>query len=570
MHDLVIRAGSVVDGSGAAPRTADVAVDGDSITQVGRVSGNGQREIQADGLLVLPGWVDVHTHYDGQATWDAELAPSAWHGVTTTIFGNCSVGFAPLRPGTEGFLISLMEGVEDIPGAALAEGIPFGWESFPEYLDVLESTAHPIDIGAYVPHGPLRFYVMGDRGADHAERPSDAEIAEMGRLAVEGIRAGAFGFSTSRTVKHRAADGRPTPSLSAGDAELLGVARAMGEAGVGVLQANSDFGTPDEWKLLRRMAEVSGRPVTFSLIQLDHEPDGWRALLEQVEQANADGLHVRAQVGSRPIGIVMGLTATFHPFLGHETFREIAGLPLAEKVARLRDPAVRGRLLAEEPTGPFADFMAGVMKRLFELGDPPDYEPPPEHSLLARAQRGDRSVHDLVLDLLLRDEGRAFLYHPFENYSRGDLEAVREMLASPFTVSGLSDGGAHVATICDASFPTTLLTHWARDRKRGEKLPLEFVVQRQTRATAELLGLLDRGLVAPGMRADLNVVDFDGLRLYPPELVRDLPAGGQRLVQRVEGYRHTVAGGVPTYEDGEWTGATPGGLLRGPRSAPSA
>ncbi|MCH8132151.1 MAG: amidohydrolase family protein [Myxococcales bacterium] len=570
MHDLVIRGGTVVDGSGGAPRTADVAIDADTIAAVGRVRETGRREIDADGLLVLPGWVDLHTHYDGQATWDVELAPSAWHGVTTTIFGNCSVGFAPVRPGSEDFLISLMEGVEDIPGSALAEGIPFGWESFPDYLDVLESKRHPLDIGAYVPHGPLRFFVMGDRGADHAERPTPEEIREMGRLAVEGIRAGAFGFSTSRTVKHRAADGRPTPSLSAADSELLGVAQAMGEAGVGVIQANSDFKTPEEWTLLRRMAEISGRPLTFSLIQVDHAPDGWRTLLENVEKANAAGLHVRAQVGSRPIGIMLGLTVTFHPFRGHETFREIQALPLAEQVGRLRDPDVRKRLLAERPTGPFADFMSGVMKRIWELGDPPNYEPAPEDSLLARAEREGEDVYALSLDLLLTDEGRALLYHPFENYSEGDLEAVREMMASPFTVSGLSDGGAHVATICDASFPTTLLTHWARDRRRGEKLPLEFVVHTQTRATAELMGLLDRGLVAPGLRADLNVVDFEALQLRPPELIRDLPAGGQRLLQAVDGYRHTIAGGVETYQDGQWTGATPGGLLRGPRPAPKA
>ncbi len=570
MHDLVIRNGVVVDGTGAPARRADIAVDEGRISALEDRAGAGRREIDAAGQHVMPGWVDVHTHYDGQAIWDRELAPSAWHGVTTTVFGNCSVGFAPVRPGTGDYLINLMEGVEDIPGTALAEGIPFDWESFPEYLDALERVPHPMDIGAQVPHAALRFYVMGERGADHAERPTPEEISRMGELAVEGVRAGAFGFTTSRTVKHRAADGRPTPSLSADEHELVGIARALGDAGVGVLQMNSDFGTAEEWKLLRQMVEVSGRPLSFSLIQVDHAPDAWRTLLAHVAEANAAGLPITAQVGCRPIGVMLGFTATFHPFVAHETWRAMEGLSLEEKVRRLQTEEVRERLLAERPEAGMSKWMEGALRRSFELGDPPDYEPAPEQSIAARAEREGRSALSLALDLMLQDEGRALLYFPFENYSEGNCEAVRAMLTAPHTVSGLSDGGAHVATLCDASYPTTLITHWARDRKRGERIPLEHLVHRQTLATAGLVGLRDRGALAPGLRADINVVDFDALRLCPPQLVSDLPAGGKRFVQRAEGYRHTFVAGVETYRDGAWTGQTPGGLLRGPRPAPGA
>ncbi len=568
MHDLVIRGAWVVDGSGAPARTADVAVDGDRIEAVGRVPERGRREIDAAGAWVLPGFVDVHTHYDGQATWDPELAPSAWHGVTTAIFGNCSVGFAPVRPGSEPFLIQLMEGVEDIPGSALAEGIPFGWETFPEYLDALEALPHAFDLGAQVPHAALRFYVMGDRGADHGARPTPEEVARMGALAVEACRAGAFGFTTSRTRKHRAADGRPTPSLSADEDELVGIARALGRAGRGVLQLNSDFETPEEWELLRAMVEASGRPLSFSLIQVDHAPERWRELLRRVGEARAAGLRVTAQVASRPIGVLVGLGVTFHPFLGCPTWESLADLPLAERARRLRaDPALRARLLQEEPD-PFGRWQRAILDRVFELGDPPDYEPPPEASITTRARRAGREPLELALERLLERDGAALLYHPFENYSAGDCEAIREMLASPHTVSALSDGGAHVATLCDASFPTTLLTHWARDRRRGEKLPLELLVHKQTRATAELVGLLDRGLLAPGYRADLNVVDPTTLNALPPELRHDLPAGGRRLVQGARGILHTFVGGVETFREGEATGALPGRLLRGPTPPP--
>jgi N-acyl-D-aspartate/D-glutamate deacylase len=562
MHDLVIRAGTVVDGTGAATRTADVAIDRDEISQVGRVDERGRREIDADGLLVLPGWVDVHTHYDGQATWDAELAPSSWQGVTTTIFGNCSVGFAPVRPGQEDFLINLMEGVEDIPGSALAEGIEFRWESFAEYLDALDSAPRAIDVGAQLPHAALRFYVMGDRGADHAAEPSEDEVAEMGRLAAEAMRAGAFGFTTSRTKKHRAADGRFTPSLSAHRRELLGIAEALGSAGVGVLQINSDFGTPDEVDLVRQMAEVSGRPLSFSLIQIDDRPEQWRELLQMVHDANAEGTRILGQVGSRPIGVLFGFAATLNPFMTHPAWAELSALPIAERLRRVNQPETRERMLAGRPDESFGRWLTKTLARTFELGDPPDYEPDPSDSIAARAEREGRDPFELAYDLMAANGGRALLYHPFENYSDGSLEAVREMNESPYTIAGLSDGGAHVGTICDASFPTYLLTHWARDRTRGPKLALEEVVRRQTKATAEAVGLRDRGVLAPGFRADVNVVDFDELRIHPPELAHDLPSGSKRLLQRCSGYRHTFVRGVETFASGVWTGATPGRLVR--------
>jgi N-acyl-D-aspartate/D-glutamate deacylase len=563
MFDLVIRGGLVVDGTGAQPRPADVAAERGRIVEVGPGLGRGRRQVDAEGLLVAPGWVDIHTHYDGQATWDVELTPSAWHGVTTAAFGNCSVGFAPVRPGTEGFLINLMEGVEDIPGSVLSEGIDFRWESFGQYLEVLAATERVMDVAAQVPHAALRFYVMGERGADHEQAATADQIAEMGRLTAEAVEAGALGFTTSRTTKHRAADGRFTPSLSAADAELVGIATAMGATGRGVLQCNSDFNSPHELELLRHIAEASGRPLSFSLLQVDDVPDRWRELLDGVAAANAGGAVMRVQVGSRPIGVLFGLDATLNPLMLHPRYGELASLPLDERVARMRRPEVRAAVLAEEPEGAFGAWLERAMARTFELGDPPDYEPDPSRSLAARAERDGRSVWELAYDLVLADDGRALLYHPFENYSEGTLDPVGAMLRSPHAVAGLGDGGAHVGTICDASFPTTLLTHWVRDRSRGERLPLPFVVKRQTLDTASAMGFSDRGALLPGLRADINVIDLDGLRLHPPRIVRDLPAGGKRLVQRVDGYRHTFVAGVETYRDGEWTGATPGRLLRG-------
>ena len=561
MHDLVIRGGTVIDGTGAARRTADVAVAGGVIVAVGKDVGSARRVVDADGLLVTPGFVDIHTHYDGQATWDPYLTPSSWHGVTTAVFGNCGVGFAPVRKGSTDYLINLMEGVEDIPGTVLAEGVSFDWESFPQYLDALAAMPRAIDIGAQVPHAALRFYVMGERGAEHAEAPGEAEMERMGVLLEEALRAGALGFTTSRTTKHKARDGRLTPSLSAREPELFALARAMKRAGRGVLEVNSDFG-PGEFEALRAAAELSGRPLSCLLVQVQAQPDLWRETLGQIHAARAAGLEANAQVGSRAIGVLMGLDTSVHPFLISDAWKALAKLPHPERVARIRaDAALRRALIAPPPEGKVAR-LGITLDRVYPLGDRPDYEPEAGMSVAAMAKRAGRDERELALELLMADDGAGLLLHPFENYSGGDLEVVREMLTDEATVIGVADGGAHVGTICDASSPTTLLTHWGRDRTRGEKLPLEFLVKRQARDTAMAYGLSDRGLLAPGLKADINVIDFDRLRVLKPKVAYDLPAGGKRLVQRAEGYRHVFVAGVETLSDDEHTGALPGRLVR--------
>ncbi len=570
MHDLVIRGGTVVDGSGA-PRIvgADVAVDGGLVSEIGQVSANGEREIDADGQLVLPGWVDIHTHYDGQATWDPELTPSSWHGVTTAVFGNCGVGFAPVRPGSEDYLINLMEGVEDIPGTVLAEGIDFTWESYPQYLDALDSMARVMDIGSQLPHGALRFYVMGERGADHAAEPTAEELVAIEELVAEGFAAGALGFSTSRTTKHKAADGRLTPSLSAGDPELAAVARAMRTADAGVLQVNSDFG-PGEFAQFRQAAELSGRPLSVLVLQVDNAPDLWRETLDHVHEANRAGVTATAQVGCRPIGVMLGLDATVNPFGNHPAYRAIAEMPTAERAARMRnDEALRHTLVHDRPADSHSKWMDYALTRAYELDERLDYEPSPSDAVASRAQSEGSSAWQLALDLLAAGDGSTLLLYPFENYHGGSLDEIREMLVDPHSICGIGDAGAHVGTICDASYPTYLLTHWARDRTRGEGLDLEFLVNKQARRTAETFGLFDRGLLQPGYRADINVIDFDSLSVGRPELIYDLPAGGKRLVQRPSGYTHTFVAGVETFAGGEPTGERPGRLVRGARPGPT-
>ncbi len=563
MHELVIRDGSIVDGTGAPAISGDVAVDDGVISAVGNDVGKGRREIDADGRLLLPGWVDVHTHYDGQATWDPELTPSSWHGVTTSVFGNCGVGFAPLRPGSQDYLINLMEGVEDIPGTVLSEGIDFTWSSFEEYLDELAATPRIMDIGAQIPHGALRFYVMGDRGADHAEVPTEAEVEQMADAVASALEAGALGFSTSRTTKHKAADGRLTPSLSAAEPELAGIARAMGRVGKGMIQCNSDFGD-GEVEVLAEMARISGRPVSVLLLQVDHDPDRWRRTLAGIHRANDEGLTMTGQVGCRPIGIMMGLDASVHPFANSPAYKTISHLPLAERAAKIRQNAdLRSAILSDRPDDEFTRWIEYALTRTFELGTPPNYEPDPVNSLAAQAGRSGGSPWELALDLLSSGDGSTLLLYPFENYTGGNLEVIREMLVDEHTICGLGDGGAHVATICDASYPTYLLSHWARDRSRGERIPLERLVAKQTRDTAAAYGLLDRGVLAPGYKADINVVDFDALSVTQPQVAYDLPAGGKRLVQRSNGYNHTFVSGIEVSVDGIATGMRPGGLLRG-------
>src|SRR4051794_30135754 len=505
-HEVVIRGGSVVDGTGAGKRTADVAIDGGVITQIGRVAGSARRTIDADGLLVTPGFVDIHTHYDGQASWGERMIPSSWHGVTTVVAGNCGVGFAPVHPHDHDRLIELMEGVEDIPGTVLHEGLAWNWQSFPEFMDALEGRRFDVDVALQVPHGALRLHVMGERGA-RREVATAADIAAMAGLAREAIEAGALGFTTSRTMNHRTSRREYTPTLTAEADELIGIAREIGRSGRGVLQVVSDFADVDaEFAIFRSMAEQSGRPLSFSLVQVRGE--GWRRQLELLTAANADGVTMTAQVAPRAVGLMLGLQCTLHPLLLNPVYAGIAARPLAERVTAMTDPSFKQKVL-EAASAPRDDSKIGGMlihayHRMYELGDPPDYEPDRASSIAARAERQGRTPLDLAYDVMLRDGGTSFLYLPSLNYADGNLDAVGEMLAHPNAIVGLADGGAHVGTICDASFPTTMLTLWARDRDRG-RLELPFAVQRQTRDTARAVGLRDRGVLAPGYRADLNV-----------------------------------------------------------------
>jgi N-acyl-D-aspartate/D-glutamate deacylase len=562
-HDLVIRGGLVVDGLGGEPVPADVAVEGATIVAVGAVSGRGTEEIDAAGQLVTPGFVDIHTHYDGQVTWDSSLAPSTWHGVTTVVMGNCGVGFAPVRPDAHDRLISLMEGVEDIPGAVLDEGIDWSWETFPQYLDAVERRPHEIDIGAQLPHGALRHYVMGERAA-RLEEATEEDAATMRQLATEAMLAGALGFTTSRTLNHRTSTGDPTPSLRATSHELEMIVAGVAEAGHGVVELISDF-SPDldgEFDLIRTMVATSGRPLSLSLAQNNRSPDGWRRILSKIEEAVADGLPISAQVAPRPVGLLLGLQSSFHPFSGLPAYVAIAGLPLAEQVRALRDPTLRQTLLAEAPARGrrIIDY-----ERIFPLGEWPDYEPPREQSVEVLAAGRGIDPNELALDLMLDDEGRNFLFAPFSNYAGFTLDPCHEMMAHPETLFGLGDGGAHVGIISDASFPTYALSHWGRDRSHG-RFEIGWLIEQMTSRTARAVGLFDRGVIAPGMQADLNVIDFETVRCERPTMAYDLPAGGKRLLQRARGYSATIAHGQVIMRDGEASGALPGQLIRGPQA----
>ncbi len=566
-HDLVIRGGSVIDGTGSPQVQADVACSDGVITHVGNVDGSARAEVDATDLLVTPGFVDIHTHYDGQATWDNYLAPSSWHGVTTVVMSNCGVGFAPVHDRDHDRLIELMEGVEDIPGSALHEGLSWRWNSVPEYLDEVDSRHYDIDLAAQAPHGALRLHVMGERGAAR-ETATPGDIAEMGRLAAEAVEAGALGFTTSRTRNHRSSKGELTPTLTANVDELVGIAEALGALGQGVLQVVSDFRDVDaEFAILRQMVERSGRPLSLSLLEHPIEPGQWQRLLELITEANESGSPMLGQCAPRPIGIVMGLELTLHPFKTSSVFAEVADLGLDQRVAALQDAEFRSRLIASASDPANQSRLLNDHHRMYELTDPPNYEPGPDSCLAARAQAESTTPQDLALDILLRDGGTGMLFVPFANYVQGNLDSTRTMLTHPHTVVGLADGGAHVGTICDGSFPTTLLAHWGRDREHG-RIELEFLVHRQCQATAAAVGLHDRGVLAPGYRGDINVIDFDRLQAHRPEISWDLPAGGRRLMQRASGYRHTFVAGVETYRDGQATGALPGRLVRGAQPTP--
>ena len=580
MFDLKITGGTIVDGTGRAAFAGDVAIQDGRIVEVGAVTGAARRTIDAAGAHVLPGFVDIHTHYDGQITWDAELTPSSLHGVTTCVMGSCGVGFAPVRPGRENLLVELMEGVEDIPGSALAEGIPWGWESFAQYMDAVAAMPHTIDFLLQVPHDPLRMYVMGERAiAD--ELATDDDIASMRALVRDALVAGAAGFSTGRSDNHRTARGAATPASEVDMRELSGIAAGFHGVGHGVLQAVSDFDMmrgadrfDAEFDLLEAMASASGgRPLSISTMQRDHAPNQWRQILARAERAVARGLDVRCQVGARGIGVLLGLEATFHPFMGFPSYKAIAHLPLEARVARMRNPELRAKILGETsdkvagdgtPIPPLADFFLSkldlVAMRLYRMAEHPDYEPKLMDCLAAEASRAGVPVLARIYDALLEDEGKALLYFPVYNYSGMNLDVVREMLTHPLALMGLGDAGAHVGTVCDASMPTFLLTHWARDRKNG--IGLERVVQMQARDTARFIGLTDRGTLEPGMRADVNILDLSRLGLPRPVMQRDLPAGGKRLVQYATGYLETFVAGESIAERGALTGARPGHLVR--------
>ncbi len=580
-YDLKITGGTLLDGTGAAPRIADVAVRDGRIVAVGACPEDAARTLDATGLWVTPGFVDIHTHYDGQVSWDETLSPSAMHGVTTCVIGNCGVGFAPVRETDRARLIALMEGVEDIPGSALAEGIRWRWESFPQYMDALAAMPRTIDVLTQIPHDALRVYVMGDRAIAGAAATDD-DIAAMRALVHEALRAGAAGFSTGRSDNHRAANGDATPASETDARELAGIAGAFEGIAHGVLQAVSDFDMargPEhfdrEFDLIESMAAgAHGHPVSVSLMQRDMEPDQWRRILARVEAANHRGVPMRVQAAPRAIGVLLGLEATFHPFMGFPSYKRIAHLPLAERVAAMRAPAFKAQLLTEtsekvagdgSPIPPLADMLLAriemVALRLFRLGERPAYEPSVEQSLYAEAQATGRGALDVVYDALLEHDGRELLYFPLYNYTEFSLDNVRTMLTHPSALIGLSDGGAHVGTVCDASYATFALMHWVRDRA-NDRLSPELVVQKLARDTARFIGLADRGTLEVGMRADLNVIDPARLALHRPRMARDLPAGGRRLVQDASGYVATFVAGTQIVDRDTLTDARPGHLVR--------
>ncbi|MGD9943523.1 MAG: amidohydrolase family protein [Burkholderiaceae bacterium] len=562
---VVIRGGTVVDGSGGDPFEADVRIENGKIVELGTVKARGELEIDARDKLVTPGFIDVHTHYDAQVTWGGELSPSSWHGVTTALMGNCGVGLAPCGPEQRQMLVELMEGIEDIPQPILIEGVPWTWETFPQYLDALAAGRYDIDVGTQVPHSPLRLYVMGERAMNH-EIATPEECARMAELAAEGMRAGALGFTTSRASRHKTLDGRQTPTLHAAEDEIATIGRALNGFGRSWVQVICDFDQPkEEFEMLRNVARRTGQPLVVSLLQREEYPQLWRDLLGYMEEANAEGLDIRGQVMGRPIGLMFGFELASCPFSGRPSYDAILNLPLAQKMTYLRDPAYRARLLAEQPRTPELAARFNSWDRIFPLGDPPNYEPPTELSIAAQASRLGVDPAALCYDLLMQDDGRAILQRPIINYAEGSLDPVCAMLEHKHTLIGLSDAGAHVATVCDASSTTQLITHWTRDRSRGRRLPLPWVIRRLTSDGAQAIGLSDRGRIAVGMKADLNVLDYDRLEITPPQVLYDLPGGGKRLIQRSRGYVTTLLSGVPVHFDGEETGLHPGRLVRGMR-----
>ena len=570
MYDLVLKGGTILDGTGSPSFVADIGIVGKTITAVG--SGlSGTKEIDVTGQLITPGFVDVHTHYDGQVTWDPYLSPSSWHGVTTVVFGNCGVGFAPAAPDKHDWLIGLMEGVEDIPGAALAEGIDWNWESFPEYLDAIDSTPHAIDFGTQIPHGALRAYVMGERGAAN-ETATAEDVAKMGELVAEALEAGALGFSTSRTLLHKSIEGVPVPGTFAGREELFGIGKALKDTQRGVFQlACEHVEVPKEIPWMRELAKWTERPVSFNLSQSDVAPKLWEEILPELTRAHEEGLPMVAQVAGRPIGILMNWRVTAHPFVAYPTWQALQALPWEEALAQLKTPEMRAKMLADKPVpmGTFEDWVTQSFVKMFPMRGGVDYEPAPETSLGAIAKEQGVDPRGLAYDMMMAAEGSGFLYFPLFNYSDQNLDMLHTLHTHPQTRMGLSDGGAHCGAICDGGMPTFMISFWPRDRTRGDHIELSEIVRRQTTETAALYGLDDRGRIAPGYRADINVIDYDNLALRSPKLVYDLPAGGRRLIQRADGYTMTICAGEIIFKNGEPTGAMPGRLIRGAQAAPA-
>jgi N-acyl-D-aspartate/D-glutamate deacylase len=565
--DLVIRGGTVFDGTGSEPRDADVAISDRRIVEIGKFSGSGVEELDAKGTIVTPGFIDIHTHYDAQVTWSSEITPSSWNGVTTAVVGNCGVGFAPCKPEQRDMLVKLMEGVEDIPEVVLTEGLPWNWESFEDYLDALDARHFDLDVVTQVPHAALRVFVMGQRGADR-EPATPEDRVRMAALAAAGVKAGALGFSTSRTINHKTLDGRHIPTLKADEAELAAIAQALAKVGKGWLQVISDFDDPEkEMALLRRLVERSGRPLSITILQRDNKPEEWRRLMARVAEAQKAGLPMMGQVLTRPTGIMLGFEISQNPFVGRPSWREVEALPFPERMKRLAQPEFRARLLAETVQDETLSRRVTRWERIFPLGDPPDYEPPAEASIAAMAAQQGRKPAEVAYDLLLANGGKSILYRPLSNYTYGTLDTVHDMMCHPNTLIGLGDGGAHVGILCDASAITYMLTHWTRDRRRGARVPLSWAIKRLTSDNARAIGLNDRGVLRCGAKADMNVIDYDRLNLHAPEVVYDLPAGGRRLIQRVDGYVATLVSGKIVMREGQPTGALPGRLVRGSQVA---
>jgi N-acyl-D-aspartate/D-glutamate deacylase len=563
MYDLIIRNGTVIDGTGKDRFTADIAISDGRIAKVGEITEAAEREIDAGGRLVTPGWVDIHTHYDGQATWDPILAPSSWHGVTTVVMGNCGVGFAPVKAGDQDFLIELMEGVEDIPGAALSEGIDWQWESFPEYLDALEAMPRAIDVATQVPHGAVRAYVMGERcNSDYA--PTREEVDAMAALVREGVEAGALGFSSSKTLLHKDIHGEYMPGTFSGYDEMLALGLGMKGCDNAVFELVSDhLGEDEEWAWVTEFQKQTG--LTVTLIATTAPAYENNKMYNLAEQARKEGREIRPQAAGRPTGVLHGLQSSFHAFVGHPTWKEeLADLDHETLLERLRDPAVKAQLLSEKSLikGGLMQDLPTLMGQVFPLGDVPNYEPLPEDSVAGIAKARGQDVMEVMYDLLVDNDGKELFYQPLGGYQGYSLDWQKQLLEHPNVLFGLSDGGAHCGVIADAGMPTFIMTHWGRDRTRGERMSLEFIVESLTSKTAKAFGMFDRGEISEGMIADLNIIDFDTLRLHRPEAVFDLPAGGRRLVQRAEGYDYTIKAGEVIFERGEHTGALPGKLVR--------